>query len=307
MLRKPLSVIGLTLLITLTSTADSPRPTALIQAMESAYDHPQLFFTAKTEEIESAVDSTEPVRMVIEQRYCRDGKKLDVTARRESSAEAVPGRIDRYVITPTSRIGLRMDDQENATPMIMRKTPDQEARDFARSLLHGGQALDGYLASDLEPLPAVLRSAKKVSVRPASELVGDTPCVVVDATSKSGRYTVWVDEKDGATVRKADVVKHNGDQYNSLKKLGALKIDGTPVAQTRFTMDNVVVETIQGKTVPVRATLQTTYTLTDGRTQTVRQDHTRASLDLAPDFDGLDAFRMRIPKDAIGTDALAVR
>lgn len=307
MLRKSLSAIMLSAFVTLNAAAQTTRPAALIQALEDAYDHPRLFFTAKTEETEIPPDSAEPVNTVIEQRYCRDGRKLDVTARRESSATAVPARIDRYVITPTSRMGLRVAELDNAAPMIFRHTPDQEARDFARSLLHGGEALDGYLANDREPLPQVLRAAKSVSVRPEPEMVGDTPCVVVDATSKSGRYTVWVDEQDGATVRKADVVKHNGDQYSGLRKLGAMKIDGTPVAQTRFTMDNVAVETVQGKSVPVRATLETTYTLADGRTRTVRQEHTRESLDLAPDFTGVDAFRMKVPGDARATDALARR
>lgn len=311
MLRKSLVLMGLTAVSILPALADPPQPQALIDALETSYNHPKLFFTARTEEVQSPIGDQTETAAVIEQRYCRDGKKLDVTAKRTPleafGAANAAAQVDRYVITPESRVSLRTADGEDAMPMVMKKAPDQESRDIARSLLHGGEALDGYLAGDLASLPQVLRAAKSVTVRPEPEMVGNTSCVVVDAASKFGRYTLWVNEGNGSTVRKAEVVKNNGDQYNSLRKLGTMKIDGTPVAQTRFTMDNVAVEEVNGKPVPVRATLNTTYVLADGRNYTVRQEHARAALDLDPTFRDTDAFRMEVPRNALYTDKTSGR
>lgn len=312
MLRKSLAIIALSATAVLPALAGPPQPEAIISALESAYNVPKIFFTANTTENVSplgAENAAEPQNYV--QRYCRDGKKLDVSAEVAPAGEILAAdaasQYERMVLTPDYRVSVRKPAGEEARPMMVKKAPDEEARGYARTLLHGGEALDGYLAADLEPVPQVLREAKSVKVRPDTELVGETPCVVVEATSKHGKYTLWLDKSDDATLRKAEVVKNNGDQYNSMRKLGKMTMDGTPVAQSRFTMDNVAVETIDGRAVPVSARLETTFTLSDGRTHTVSREHKRASLNLNPDFSAMDAFQVGVPANAIFTDKTAAK
>lgn len=291
MLRKSLVFMGLSAVAVFPVIAGPPQPEAIISALESSYNLPKLFFTANTTENVTPLGAevaAQPQNYV--QRYCRDGKKLDVSAGIAPTLAADAAmQYERLVLTPTTRVALRTGEESDAAP-VAKPAAEHEARAFALDLLHGGEALDGYLAGDLEPLPQVLREAKSVKVRPETEVVGDTPCVVVEATSKHGLYTLWLDESDDATLRKAEVVKNNGDQYKDLPKLGKMTVDGASVRRTQFTMDNVAVEKINGKSVPVSARMETTYTLSDGRTQTIRREHTRSGMDLDPDFVAIGAF-----------------
>lgn len=293
MLRKSLVIMGLSAVSVLPALAGPPQPEAIISALESSYNLPKLFFTANTTENVTPLGAevaAQPQNYV--QRYCRDGKKLDVSAGVAPTLAADAAmQYERLVMTPTTRVALRTGEESDTAP-VARPAAEHEARAFALDLLHGGEALDGYLAGDLEPLPQVLREAKSVKVRPETEVVGDTPCVVVEATSKHGLYTLWLDESDDATLRKAEVVKNNGDQYKDLPKLGKMTVDGASVRRTQFTMDNVAVEKINGKSVPVSARMETTYTLSDGRTQTVSREHTRSGMDLDPDFVAIGAFNV---------------
>ncbi len=293
MLRKSLVFMGLSAIAALPALAGPPQPEAIISALESSYDLPKLFFTANTTENVTPLGSevaAQPQNYV--QRYCRDGKKLDVSAGAAPALAADAAmQYERLVMTPTTRVALRTGEESDVAP-VAKPAAEHEARAFAVDLLHGGEALDGYLAGDLEPLPQVLREAKSVKVRPEIEVVGDTPCVVVEATSKHGIYTLWLDESDDATLRKAEVVKNNGDQYKDLSRLGKMTVDGTSVQRTQFTMDNVAVEKINGKSVPVSARMETTYTLSDGRTQTISREHTRSGMDLNPDFVAIGAFNV---------------
>lgn len=293
MLRKSLVLMGLSAISALPALAGPPQPEAIISALESAYNHPKMFFTANTVENTTSLDNlSASIPQNYVQRYCRDGKKLDVTAEVAPTVAAdAASQYERLVMTPNKRVAVRTGEESDITP-VSKPAALEEARVFALDLLHGGEALDGYLAGDLEPLPQVLREAKSVKVRPETEVVGDTPCVVVEATSKHGLYTLWLDESNDATLRKAEVVKNNGDQYKDYAKLGKMTVDGAQVQKTRFTMDNVAVENINGRAVPVSARMETTYTLADGRTQTVSREHTRSGMDLNPDFSLIGAFNV---------------
>lgn len=292
MLRKSLTIIALSATSALPALAGPPQPEALISALESSYNLPKLFFNASTTEniTPAGADvAAQPQNYV--QRYCRDGKKLDVSAEVAPRLAAdAASHYERLVMTPTTRVAVRSGEESGAAPVV--QPAAQEARVYALDLLHGGEALDGYLAGDLAPLPQVLREAKSLKVRPETEVVGETPCVVVEATSKHGHYTLWLDEGNDVTLRKAEVVKNNGDQYKDLPKLGKMTVDGASVQRTQFTMDNVAVEKINGKSVPVSARMETTYTLSDGRTQTIRREHTRSGMDLNPDFSAIGAFNV---------------
>jgi len=294
MLRKSLATLGLAAVTALPALAGSPQPDSLIAALESNYNLPKVYFNANTTEsvvAPGAENAAAPQNYV--QQVCRDGRKLDVRAEAVSGLAAnAATQYERLVMTPRARVAVRADESTSGAPVVEKPAGEAVAKTVALDLLHGGEALDGYLAGDREPLPQVLRSAKSLNVRPEKEDVGGRECVVVEATSKHGHYTLWLDETEGTTLRKAEVIKNNGDQYRDLSRLGKLTVDGAPVARTRFTMDNVAVETIDGKSVPVSARMETTYTLADGRTQTIQREHTRTGMDLNPDFAALNAFNV---------------
>jgi hypothetical protein len=54
----------------------------------------------------------------------------------------------------------------------------------------------GFAGAD-ERLDGVLRRARKISVRPATEPVNGSPCRVIDAETEYGIYTLWLDPQHG--------------------------------------------------------------------------------------------------------------
>jgi hypothetical protein len=54
----------------------------------------------------------------------------------------------------------------------------------------------GYVGSD-ERLDTILRKAYRISVRETTENVGGSECFVIDADTKCGHYTIWLDPEHG--------------------------------------------------------------------------------------------------------------
>ena len=69
----------------------------------------------------------------------------------------------------------------------------------------------GYFSGDSERIDRILRQSNGVSVRPQTERVGEWECYVIDADTKHGRYTLWIDPAHGYNVAGADVQKKESD------------------------------------------------------------------------------------------------
>lgn len=65
----------------------------------------------------------------------------------------------------------------------------------------------GWLYGDVEPFDSILKQANSISVRSALERVGSEECYVIDANTKHGTYTIWLDPKHGYSIAKADIHK----------------------------------------------------------------------------------------------------
>ena len=78
----------------------------------------------------------------------------------------------------------------------------------------------GFYSGNNGRIDKVLRQGRRVSVRERMENVGGANCYVIDAVTRYGRQTVWIDPEKGHNVRKFVISRKPGDKngYLTLKK-----------------------------------------------------------------------------------------
>lgn len=69
----------------------------------------------------------------------------------------------------------------------------------------------GYFSGDSERVDGILGRCHGVSVRSQTETVGKWECHVIDADTKHGKYTLWIDPSHGHNIARADIQKRQGD------------------------------------------------------------------------------------------------
>jgi hypothetical protein len=144
-----------------------------------------------------------------------------------------------------------------------------------------------------ERLDVVLRGASRISARRTMETVDGSPCYVIDARARSGRYTVWLDPEHGCQPAKA-IRKATGGNQEGEDVLPRGSSVTTSVSHIRF-------EQVDGVWVPMEAE-QTRHAIYPGgqffAKQTTHVKRTRIALN--PDHDKLGSFAD--PRDNAGQD-----
>ncbi|MFH1716002.1 MAG: hypothetical protein ABIF19_01515 [Planctomycetota bacterium] len=156
---------------------------------------------------------------------------------------------------------------------------------------HGGVSyLVGYIGAD-ERLDAVLRGADRISVRETTENVGGSDCWVIDAHTKYGRYSLWLDPEHGYHPAKVRQRAEEGEyQRRHLLSMGDVA--------TAY-VDNVRFEEVDGVWVPMEADVGN-YTIVGGsREHFMKEDihFKRTKIILNPDHDKLGSFADPILED----------
>ena len=80
----------------------------------------------------------------------------------------------------------------------------------------------GYFPVGKTRIDLNFRQASSVSVRGQTELVDGAPCFVIDAATKSGRGSIWLDPQHGYLIAKAEYHVRAGDFYNERIKAGTV-------------------------------------------------------------------------------------
>ena len=146
----------------------------------------------------------------------------------------------------------------------------------------------GYIGSD-ERLDAILRKADSISVRKTTENVGGSECFVIDADTKCGRYSVWLDPEHGFHSAKVRRRAKGGDYTHS-----RLMSKG----ETALTyLDTVRFEKVDGLWVPMEADAGCDRVMPSG--DFVKEDYhyKRTQIILNPDHDKLGSFADPIFED----------
>jgi len=146
----------------------------------------------------------------------------------------------------------------------------------------------GYIGSD-ERLDVILRKADRISVRKTTENVGGSECFVIDADTKCGRYTVWLDPEHGyhpAKVRR----KAKGGNYTH----GRLLSKG----ETALTyLDTVRFEKVDDIWVPMEANSGCDRVMPQGFFVKEDYHYKRTQIILNSDHDKLGSFADPILED----------
>ena len=96
-----------------------------------------------------------------------------------------------------------------------------------------GTILMGFFYGNAERIDSVLRKADSISVRDNMEQVGESKCYVIDAVTRSGKYTVWIDPEHGYNVAKTKVQMEENDLFYGRPMTRGDKIVGS-FNYTRF-------------------------------------------------------------------------
>ena len=114
-----------------------------------------------------------------------------------------------------------------------------------------GTALTGYLSGSEDRVEKVLREARNISVRRRTERVGGVKCYVVDADSKHGKHTLWIDPEHGYNIAKAEVELLRGEGHFFYGKPFE-----TAGKKLTLSMENVRFKEVEGIWLPVEADMR---------------------------------------------------
>jgi hypothetical protein len=155
----------------------------------------------------------------------------------------------------------------------------------------------GWLYGDVEPFDSILKKANSISVRSERERVGSGECYVIDANTKHGTYTIWLDPEHGYGIAKANI--HKGPKDLRFGR----PLEYYMFAPYDISIRNVRFESIEGVWIPMEADFLADFKGDHKGSSkvSVRKVHQRVTeLLLNPDHDALGSF---VPDIENGTQA----
>jgi hypothetical protein len=161
------------------------------------------------------------------------------------------------------------------------------------TLYEGAGPLLGVLFGDADRLDTVLKQANALTLRAARERVGSADCYVLDAHSRHGTYTVWLDPEHGYGIAKATVHKGPQDLRYGRSRDSYTVVDD----EEDSSLENVRFEQIEGLWVPAEADLRSADKYPD-RTVSFQGHYKMTHLDINPDHIALRSF---VPEIESGT------
>jgi len=228
-------------------------------------------------------------------RHFRDGDSIDVRrdvfdvdAQGEPSAR--PRDYSRAVINREDE-GIIYYGHERVPESIIYTTKGHTESGYARAQMGGGEALEGYFASDQVQITDLMKEALSIDLQPDIEKVDGFDCYVVDVVTKDhGSYKLYIDPEHGYLPRRVEVRKSGDDIW-----------DHTPLSDIAWMsdVDCVIeiaqIEEIDGTFVPTSFRVKEIWRNGDTIVQTVEMDHEITGIDFHPDFETLGAFEVDLP------------
>ena len=253
-----------------------------------------------------------------ESRFCFDGDRVDQSTkllRDIGAADAQPTReqeehaVQRRAIWNGQSwydIGIARKPEDS----FVKISADESWKDQYVALAYPGGPLAGYFPGDEECITDILGNAENVSVRDGLEEVNGVSCYVVEATTASGRYAVWIAPEHGYNIAKGEVRKTGDDifhgkpvstphpEYAAMAENwnGPMPFPpATGMLEFIGTFEASGFRQIDGVWVPMKVEWSSTSRYEGGRTLTDSSEYERLEMDLSPDFDAAGAFVPDIP------------
>lgn len=139
-------------------------------------------------------------------------------------------------------------------------------------------------------LDSILKNeAKHIALRPEPEMINGSPCYVIDADTKRGKFTVWFDSEHGYLPARIKAKMGLGDDIGDPGSPGIItKEQGI---EREYTLDNVRFEKIEGTWVPMEADYQRIVILGDENGFADTKKHFKfTKITLNPDHEASNSF-----------------
>ena len=216
----------------------------------------------------------------------RDGNRIEVSGieRHYAGSRFIEEERIHQVSTPDFHVHATNRDDDPDAGMV---TTQQVERLLAPLLISGnfGFGLDGYIGDMARFTELMLMEPDRVKFIGEKEANG-VICLQIDADTKYGFFSVFVDEKNNYAIRRVVSVKgqsailYAGDRY----------LQDMPNVET-FTevLDNLEFNLIDGINMPTKGTLTVTRRDRNGDIYMNKSEYVRTNINLNPVF-GVDAF-----------------
>lgn len=180
-------------------------------------------------------------------------------------------------------------------------------RNRLRRFQNYSEALEGFLAADIEPVWEVMKDSDELRLLPEAQTVDEHKCVVLTARCPGyGTYTLWLDPAAQYLPRKASVIKGIGDLFYDniigepppqlppgVTSKGA-RYPEDPIVRLSFDMTDVELVHLQDGTPIIKAAeTRMVQTHQNGEQVLFVMSHFRKAMELNPDFRALGAFQPR--------------
>ncbi len=176
----------------------------------------------------------------------------------------------------------RAKDQEGKGLIILDKNPRREDID---ALLYDNMvgSFMGCHQNAFERVDEILRSANRTSLRDERQAVNGSECLVLDATTDYGEYTVWIDPGHGYNIAKAEIRARAAQKH---------LYRGRPVraGESILKVDILRFEEFEGAWMAVEGTWEHSYDRHDGARQKTETHVRITDLTVAPDHEALRSF-----------------
>ncbi len=157
---------------------------------------------------------------------------------------------------------------------------------------YNGDTVLGYFLGYMSAwrrLDEMLKGARSLAVRPRPEIVNGAACYVVEAVTKYGRFTLWLDSEHGyhparirGSVRVGDDIGQPGDPH---------VITSREAITRDYSVDNVRFEKVSGVWVPMEADAKRRVVLGYENGFSDESNHyKRTKIVLNPDHEALGSF-----------------
>ena len=248
------------------------------------------YIRSSEEQEESEIKGTNYEQLVMRTQSFvkRHGDSIDITERIESrdddTGKLEPSRDGRFI----SADGLTLQRQNvPGKDYIMASVENTESG----SLLSASQSLGGFLEGRFAHHPVDWVSVLEQSpVSAGEDVITGHPCVVLSVSTEWGDYKFWIDIANGYAMRRAEVAVDGNDLAFGGKPLRESKLGFT---EMKLTVEDVEVESIEGKFFPVSGRLIEETKTRDG--QSVSETVVlRKNVTFEPNFNAGD-FHMDLP------------
>ena len=168
--------------------------------------------------------------------------------------------------------------------MTIDRSNQESYLEMAVSRGYKGHEAIGYFYGDDERADVVMRRALNISVRDDMEEIGASRCYVIDAITKRGKYTIWIDPEHGYNIAKAEIMRKSGDIAFDINKI----LESGEQYYTQ--LSNVRFKQIDGVWVPVEADIK--YRWKRPKMYDYKEDihHKVTEFIINPDHDALGSF-----------------